>query len=235
MAQTYETRLLDQHRCGDDTGIFRFERPADYSARAGQWLRLTLTTREGDVSRTLSDAAAPAEPSIDLAVRLTGSSFKDSLAELQPGDRVRFRGPGGRLAIPEDARHVAFLVGGVGVTPARALIRDRILAADGSTELVLFYGNNDESCVPFGDEFRDFAERLPWFHLVEVIERPEPGWTGEAGFITADVVHRHVGLSQDWLFIVAGPPVMLDPMRTVLDELAIPAEKRLFESFTGYE
>jgi ferredoxin-NADP reductase len=234
-APTYETRLIDGRRCGDGTGIFRFERPAEYRERAGQWLRLTLGTREGAVTHTLSDAAAPSEPTIDVAVRLTGSPFKDALLGLSPGATVSFQGPGGRLAIPEDARRVAFLMGGVGIAPARSLIRDRVLRNDASAELVLFYGNNDSSCVPFGDEFRDIDDRLDWFSLVEVIARPDPGWTGETGFITAELVRRHLDTAGDWRYVVAGPPAMLEPMRAVLDDLGVPAESRLFESFTGYE
>jgi ferredoxin-NADP reductase len=129
---------------------------------------------------------------------------------------------------------VAFLMGGVGITPGRALIRDRVLRDDDSADLVLFYGNSDPSCAPFGEEFREFDARLDWFHLVEVLAHPESGWTGESGFITADVIHRHLALAEDWHFIVAGPPAMLEPMRAVLDELAIPEDRRLFESFSGY-
>jgi ferredoxin-NADP reductase len=235
MTPTHETRFQGWRPCGGDTGIFTFERPSGYSSRAGQWLRLTLPTRDGDQTRTLSDAAAPAEPTIDLAVRLTGSPFKDAMMRLEPGTTVRFAGPGGTLTIPEQARNVAFLMGGVGITPGRALIRDRILHDDDSAEIVLFYGNNELACAPFGGEFREFDSRLDWFHLIEVIAHPEPGWTGETGFITADVVHRHVALAEDWYFIVAGPPAMLEPMKTVLDALAVPSERRLFESFAGYE
>lgn len=230
-----EMRLVASEECGDPpTGLFRFERPADYAARAGQWLRMTLPTREGDVTRTFSDAAAPVEPVIEIATRLTGSPFKDAMRGLRPGDRVRFSGPGGRLAIAAGTDRVAFLMGGVGITPGRSIIRERVLASDDSAELVLFYGNNEEACVPFGDELRGLDRECEWFHLIEVIARPSPAWGGERGFITPETVLRHLDPADGWHFMVAGPPAMVDPMRRVLDDLNVPSDRRSFESFAGY-
>jgi NAD(P)H-flavin reductase len=100
--------------------------------------------------------------------------------------------------------------------------------------MTLLLGNNEETCKPFVREFVDYDERLPWFQFVDVVANPGPGWTGETGFITPEVVDRHLDLSKPWEFMVAGPPAMIEPMRAVLDELEIPAERRHFESFSGY-
>lgn len=232
-AVTWQTRYLDKYDC-DATGTFRFERPGDYRALAGQWFRLTLETREGEQTKTFSDAAAPQEISIDLSTRLTGSAFKDALLEMVPGHVVTIAGPGGRLVVPEGTKRLAMLMGGVGIAPGRAIIRDHVLRADPTTRITLFMGNNAELCEPFQAEFVDYDERVPWFDFVNVIARPDHGWGGESGFITAELVTRHIDVADDWLFMVAGPPAMLEPMRTVLDELEIPAERRMFESFSGY-
>ncbi len=127
---------------------------------------------------------------------------------LRPGDAVTVSGPGGRLGVPQDVTRVAFLMGGVGVAPARAIIRDRVLREDGSAELVLFYGNNTQDCVPFDDELRAFADRADFFRLVEVIARPRPDWEGERGFITPRLVEHHIDPHDGWYFIVAGPPAI---------------------------
>lgn len=232
-APTFTTTFLSTERCCAATDLFRLARPGTYRARPGQWFRLTLDTREGPQTKTFSDAAAPSEPTMDIATRLTGSAFKDALAALEPGVPVTIAGPGGRLGIPEGARRVAFLMGGVGIAPARSMIRDRVLRADLSTELVLFYGNNDEECVPFDLELRDFSERWGFFRLIEVIAEPHAHWIGERGFMTPQLVERHIDPHDGWHFIVAGPPAMLEPMRTVLDALEVPAEHRSFESFGG--
>ena len=233
-ARTYETTLQRRLiRCGD-TGVFRFGRPFGWSARAGQWFRLTLETAEGQQTKTFSDAAAPDELEIEMATRLTGSAFKNALEALVPGDRVTIAGPGGNLVAPEGATRVAFLMGGVGIAPARAIIRDRIRRADDSAKLCLFYGTMDDTCSVFLDEFEDHAARLPWFKLVAVVAQPSPEWRGETGFITADKVRRHIEPDEGWHFLIAGPPPMIEPMRAVLDDLGIGKDRATFEAFTGY-
>ena len=231
---SYEVPFTSRFECVKDVGLFRFERPLGYQSRAGQWFRLTLDTREGEQTKTFSDAAAPDETTFDLATRLTGSAFKDALEDLRPYDLVHVAGPGGRLSIPAEARRVAFLMGGIGVTPARSMIRDRVRRDDGSVETVLFYGNNDDTCVPFAEEFDDYSARLAWFRLVSVIECPTKEWTGERGFINADTVRKHIDLTKGWHFIVAGPPGMIAPMQKVLAELGVDERHATFESFAGY-
>jgi ferredoxin-NADP reductase len=231
---TYEARYMGRSDC-QATGLFRFERPPGYRATAGQWFRLTLDTREGEQTRTFSDAAAPMEVTMDLTTRLTGSAFKDALIDLPGGHVVSISGPGGRLVVPDGTRYVAFLMGGVGIAPGRAIVRDHVLRADPATTMTLLLGNNEEACAPFVAEFVDYDERLPWFRFVDVVAEPGPGWIGESGFITAEMVDRHLDLSKAWEFMVAGPPAMIEPMRAVLDELDIPAEQRHFETFSGYE
>ena len=233
-ARTYTTTLQRSSLRCENTGVFRFDRPFGFDAVPGQWLRLTLETAEGPQTKTFSDAAAPDELEIDISTRLTGSAFKNALKELSPGDKVTIAGPGGRLRPPESATRVALLLGGVGISPGRAIIRDRVRRADGSARLCLFYGSNEDSCVLFGDEFDDYAARLPWFDFVSVVARPTPAWTGETGFITADLVRRHIEPDDGWDFLVAGPPGMIAPMRVVLSGLGVTDDRATFEEFTGY-
>ena len=233
-AKTHETTLLRASLLCEDTGVFRFDRPFGFEAKPAQWLRLTLDTAEGPQTKTFSDAAAPDELEIDIGTRLTGSAFKNALKALAPGDQVTIAGPGGRLAAPDGASRIAFLMGGVGITPGRSIIRDRVRRADDSAKLCLFSGSNTDDCVLFGHEFDDYATRLPWFKLVPVIARPSAGWTGESGFITADTVRRHIDPDDGWHFLVAGPPSMIGPMRAVLADLGVGSDRASFEEFSGY-
>ena len=231
---TYQTSLQRKMLRCEDTGVFRFDRPFGYSAAPGQWFRLTLDTQDGPQTKTFSDAAAPDELEIDLVTRLSGSAFKRALLALRIGDRVTISGPGGRLRAPDDSERIALLMGGVGIAPGRAILRDRVRRADGSAKLCLFEGSNDDSCVVFGSEFDDYAARLGWFELVSVIADPSAQWTGEAGLISADVISRHIEVGDGWHFLVAGPPAMTDAMRGVLAQLGVSDDRATFETFSGY-
>lgn len=215
------------------TSSFFFTRPQGYRYTPGQFLSLTLQTRDADVTKQFSHCDAPGDPHTQIMTRLTGSAFKDALAALVPGDTVTMRGPAGRLVLPKGTTKAGFLVGGVGITPMRSIVRDAVQKDTGLTSLV-FDGNLDETCIPLREEFDSWERAQPAIRFVHVLERPTDAWEGERGFITAETVLRHCDPLDGWHWFVAGPPAMTEAMRGVLTRLGIPEERSSFESFAGY-
>jgi ferredoxin-NADP reductase len=233
VTDSHDTAFLTSETIAPATASFRFKKPPGFVYAAGQFALLSIGTREGEQTKTFTLSSAPRDPHLEITTRLTGSAFKDALLALRPGDPVRLSGPSGSMVAPVDAERIAFLAGGVGVTPARSIIRDSVQRAAGR-ELVLFYGNRDEDSIPFGAEFDGYAAADSRIRVVHVLERPGPAWTGETGYITASVVRRHVDPLDGWRFFVSGPPAMIEPMRLVVADLAVPDERLAFESFAGY-
>ena len=215
------------------TATFRFSRPPGYSFVAGQYLSLTLETREGPQTKQFSHCDAPGDEEALILTRLTGSAFKDALLALRPGDLATMAGPFGRLVLPDGVDRAAFLVGGVGITPMRSIVRDSVLRGTGLTSLV-FDGNLDETCIPMREEFDLWERENPGIAFVHVLEHPSVAWTGERGFITAETVLRHCDPHDGWHWFVSGPPGMVDPMRRVLEAVGVGPDHSSFESFTGY-
>jgi len=230
----YEVPYLGMAPCGEGVASFRFEKPDGYAFTPGQFFTITLETREGMESKHFSHADAPGDPVVELTTRLSGSPFKDALLALAPRTEVRISGPKGRLGVPDDATAIGFLAGGVGITPAHSIIRDAVSRSTG-LRIALFYGNRDENCVPYGDEFRTYASSTPGFLFVETFDDPAEDWTGETGFITADLVRRHLSEPTDMPWIVAGPPRMVEAMKRVVDDLALPPDSVSYEVFAGYD
>lgn len=219
--------------CAPATGTFRFGKPVGYTFEAGQYFSLTLPTRDGEQTKHFSHSDAPEDPHIELTTRLTGSAFKDALLALRPHDTVSVAGPRGRLTLPAGTTRVGFLVGGVGITPARSIIRDAVGRVTG-LDVLCFDGNLDQSCIPFKQEFDGYEATHPEICFVHVMQDPLPGWMGESGFITADVVRRHCDPLDGRYWISAGPPAMAEAMKRVFIELAIPPERFAMELFSGY-
>lgn len=231
-AAEYEVVYLETRPCAEGVASFRFSRPEGYSFTPGQFFSLTLVTNDGAESKFFSHADAPADAAIEMTTRLSDSLFKRALVELQPGATVTVSGPRGRLGVPEGADSIGFLTGGVGITPAHSIIRDAMQRSTG-LDIVLIYGNRDEQCIPYGDEFRGYAEAGALLY-VETLDHPGAGWQGESGFITADLVRRHVAQPEDRHWIVAGPPPMVDAMKRVVADLGLPSESVFYELFAGY-
>lgn len=213
---------------------FTFARPAGYAFDPGQFLSLSLDTREGAQAKHFTICSSPGDTGLSITTRLSGSAFKDALVALVPGQEVGITDPRGAMTLKPGERKVAFLVGGVGVTPARCIIRDAAQRGGGPRFLV-FYGNLDQDSIPFLGEFDAYEREHPEISVVHVLADPKPGWSGETGFITADIVRRHVDPHDGWHWVVAGPPAMIDAMKLVLADLEIPPEHVSLEVFAGYE
>lgn len=229
MPESLHTALISTEYCGSDVVISKFERPAGYHYLAGQWLRLSLPTPTGDEVRTFTHASAPGDEWIEIATRLSDSAFKQALAALSPGDPATITGSGGRLLLPEGTRRVVFLVGGVGITPARSILRSAVQEGAHFEDAVVFYGNRDPSCVPYREEL-GFMSSIG-VRVIDVFEHAPQNTAAEKGFITSDIVRRNLGDEFSGPYVVAGPPPMVVAMVSVLDTLAVPPQERMIEWF----
>jgi glycine betaine catabolism B len=230
MGSAHDVEYLGRDVCGADVLSARFSRPSGFVFVAGQWIVLTLSVGEQRLAETFTICSAPNDDYLEITTRLSGSAFKNALEGLVRGDRASVTGPGGRLRLPPDSSRVAFLVGGVGITPVRSMLRDACAAGRVFEDALLLYGNRDASCVPFEAEFAAMGPN--GVRTVLCFELPPAGWTGERGFITAETVRRHLEHLDDGRpFVVAGPPPMVESMERVLDELEVGPERRLVERF----
>lgn len=229
MIRNHRTTVERIRECARDVITLSLAKPEGYSYEAAQWLRLTLETSQGAQTKTFTQSSAPDDPLIEITTRLSGSAFKNALQELKTGDEVDFAGPGGRLGLPDDATKVVFLVGGVGVTPAISVLRDARNTGRVFDDALVIYGNRDEACAPHLEELLGMGEF--GVRVVPVYEQPPADWSGEQGFITAQVIRRHVDPGDGRPFVVAGPPIMVGVIEAVLDELGIDIQRRIIEKF----
>lgn len=226
---SFEITLLGKEPCAPDVVSYRFSRPEGYEFAAGQYGSVALTTTEGEQRHSFTHASAPGDDHLEVTTRLSGSAYKAALDSMEPGDTATLRGPFGALSLPRDVSRVCFLAGGVGITPVRSMLRDAVRRGRIFDDALLVYGNRDIGCIPYRQELEAMAPA--GVRVVHVLEHPHPGWTGDAGYVTADIVRRELGEGDDRLFYVTGPPVMVTAMDRVLDELSIPQESRRIERF----
>lgn len=157
--------------------------------------------------------------------------FTRSVAGIAPGTRAYLDGPHG-LFTP--ARHdgpgFVLIAGGVGITPVISMIRTLDDRRD-PRPVMLFYGNKDWEGVTFREELEARRETTS-LRLIHVLEAPPEGWTGERGYITADLLRRHLpGGYEKFRYFVCGPVPMMDAMERELASLGVPDENVVTERF----
>lgn len=227
----FAVRLLERRECGRGIVVVRWSRPAGYEFLPGQYFMLRLQTAEGLLAKPFSFASAPGDPYVEMATRVSSSAFKQALIALPVAGDAEISAAAGGLVLPEGTLNVGVLVGGVGITPVRSILRDAMQRGTG-LDVVLVYGNRDESCMPFAAELDAMAPH--GVRVEHVLERASTSWAGHTGLISADLAHRLIPDAGQRLFVVAGPPAMVAAMEAVLDALGVEPQRRLIERFGGY-
>lgn len=235
------TTLLGSRDVAEGTREFSFKRPEGFTYRAGQTIDLTLinppeTDDEGN-SRTFSLVSAPHEPDLRITTRLRDTAFKRTLKNMPVGTELSLDGPFGSFTLHENTeRPAVFLAGGIGVTPFHSMIAD---ATERSLphHIYLFFSNRRPEDAAFLDEFEAFQKQNPNFKLVATMtdmEHSARPWTGETGYIDAEMLRRHLPKEGSPIYYLAGPQSMVAAMRTTLNGIGVSNDDIRFEEFAGY-
>ncbi len=170
-----------------------------------------------------------------IAVSIASSpAFSQTLDQMKPGDWVKVSIPMGLFTLERASDKIAFLSGGIGITPIISMCR--FLAHEKTDrDIILIYGNHDQTDIPFQDEFEDMKKVLPRLRVVHVLDAPQEGWEGHTGYITKDIVLKEIPDYADRAFFVCGPPKMVEGLTRILtDDLRLAKEQVIIENFDGY-
>jgi predicted ferric reductase len=170
-----------------------------------------------------SSAERPAEGSIEFAIRELGDWSGTVVPNLEPGTRVWVDGPFGAFTTERKATQgFVMIAGGTGIVPMRSMLltmRDR----GDRRHVLLIYAAYDPGSMAFRDELEGLRASMA-LDIVDVLEAPPPGWNGERGYVTADVLERHLpGQFRRYHFFVCGPPAMMDAVEAALIARGVPA------------
>jgi predicted ferric reductase len=173
---------------------------------------------------SFSSSAAVTDGRVEMTIRNLGD-FSGAIGDVPVGKRVYLDGPYGAFTIDRNPADMHVLIaGGVGITPMMSMIRT--LADRGDKRLiVLLYGSRDFESITFREELDALKQRLN-LTIVHVLADPPAGWTGEKGFVTAEVLKRYLPEPYaDHEYFICGPDVMMDAIEEALGELKVPLSK----------
>lgn len=236
--------LSGRREVAERTLEFRFPKPQVMTFKAGQFMDLTLldppeTDAEGN-TRGFSINSAPDDPELIFTTRLRDTAFKRVLRSLPLGAGVQIDGPFGNFTLHNNARRPAVLLaGGIGITPFRSIVR-RAAHENLGHRILLFYANGRPEDAPFLDELYGLERENPRFTFVPTMTRIDDShasWTGESGRLDAGMILRHTKRSAtdvDAIYYIAGPPLMVAGLHSIVSGLGIDEDNIRTEDFAGY-
>jgi ferredoxin-NADP reductase len=220
-----------------DTYDFIFRPSRKPAFQAGQYLEWTLGVERPDNRgnrRYFTVASAPSEDSVRLGVKFYpgSSAFKRMLGAMAPGDTIYAAQLAGSFTLPADPKKkLAFLAGGIGITPFRSMLQ-HLLDRREARPIVVLYGNETQDDIAYRPVL-DAADRELGIRTVYAVAR------GAArhqypGFIDANLVRRAIPDYRDRTFYISGPRAMVKTLRAMLRSMGVRRSRIKVDFFPGF-
>ena len=178
--------------------------------------------------------ASPPPRQPDLAPGKVSSYIFD----LKPGDDVTISGPYGEFFIKDSDSEMIYIGGGAGMAPLRSHIYELFKERKTNRKVSYWYGGRSLRELFYMDEFNTLENEFDNFKMNIALSDalPEDNWTGYTGFIHQVLLDEYLAnhpAPEDIEYYICGPPMMLQAVRTMLDDLGVEPENVAFDDFGG--
>jgi ferredoxin-NADP reductase len=224
-------------RAAADTYDFIFSSPRKLAFEAGQYLEWTLGLERPDSRgnrRYYTLASAPTEDLVRLGVKFypMSSAFKRALGAMEPGDTIYASQLAGSFTLPANPEaKLAFLAGGIGITPFRSMLQ-YLIDAEEKRPIIVLYGTETAADIAYRDVL-DTAQRELGIRSIHAVQ--SGARRGEyPGLIDAKLVRHAIPDYRERIFYISGPQAMVKSLRRMLLKLGVRRSRIKVDFFPGF-
>lgn len=223
----YSLKLTNKVEAAEGIKSFYFTKPEGFKFRAGQYMLWTLPFSKSDSRgnrRYITIASSPTEDKLMITLRLPEkmSSFKNHLQESEPGSKLLASRLAGSFKLPENKdQKLAFLAGGVGITPFRSIAKYMIDSGE-QRDAALLYSVNNPAEIAFRDVFKD-AEKagLRTFYSDKRLDQA--------------LIKKALPDYRERKFYISGPLPFVSAMEEILTTMGVSNRNIKTDYFPGYK
>ena len=232
LRKPYELKEVRMEHCNSWTLALEPVGHSGLEFRPGQFAWLAVQRSPFDLRQHPFSFASSAERKgrLEFTIRELGD-FTRTVKDVPPGAQLYLDGPYGTFSPDfQDAPGYVLLGGGVGITPLMSMLRT--FADRGDTRpLILFFGSYSWDTVLYREEIGELEKRLN-LKVVHVLEHPHEGWSGEVGYITRDVLNRHLPEDRaSCRYLMSGPLPMIRAVEKALKGANVPMSRLQSERY----
>lgn len=218
--------LKERRQIAEGVYEFVFTPNKQISFKPGQYLEWTLGHANPDQRgnrRYFTIASSPTEQEVRLGIKAheSPSTFKKALLALEPGQTIAVGQLAGEFTLPRTPeRKIAFIAGGIGVTPFRSMVQYLIDSKE-NRNAVLLYSTKTEAELAYKNIFAEAQQKIG---LKTYYDRT----------ITKDMLVREVPDYKDRVFYLSGPRSMVVAFEKTLGELGVQHRNIKIDFFPGF-
>ncbi|HSX28253.1 MAG TPA: FAD-dependent oxidoreductase [Candidatus Saccharimonadales bacterium] len=219
--------LIEKEHLLDNVWAFRFEPSEPLEWMAGQYVSVELPHKDPDgegTRRWFTISSAPYEKILQITTRVTQSTFKQALSQLNVGDTALqlLDKPHGDFVWEDSDKPLVFVAGGIGITPFHSMLKQRA-HENLPLHVTLIYASRTPE-VPFKDELQAWIEKDPQFKVQYVVGEP----------LTAARLMALVPTLNQSLVYLTGPQPLVVPLADDLEAQGLPEAQLKQDFFPAY-
>ncbi len=211
---------------------------ADYQFEAGQYVNIKSIINGEELRRSYSISSSPKSDELRIVVKAVENGVFSNYAtqQLQVGDILEVAVPEGKFVLEnKDAKVIAGIAAGSGITPIISLAKD-VLENATDTTFVLIYGNKSVEDTIYYNEIEALKSHYLgrfFVHYTFTKEHPDGSLFGRIERSTINFVmkNKHNEKQFDEYFL-CGPEDMIKKVTDVLKENGTAEEQIHYELFT---
>lgn len=230
-------RLVERVKRAAAVESFRFVLSEKIDFSPGQFLQLILDESEKnnpELNKYLSFSSSPTKEYIEVTKRISGSEFSQRLLSLKIDEDILIKMPLGSCVFKEGYKKLAFLIGGIGITPVISII-EYIIEKKLGTDVYLFYSNKTDNDISFKKELDYWQSLNKDIKICYTVTDSLPqDKSCISGFINKELLTEKARDIKERILFIFGPPGMVDKMLNISLELGCEKENIKTERFLGY-
>lgn len=220
--------------------IFEPNRPLKYLP--GQYMEWTLPHKQADsrgTRRYFTLASSPTESTLRLGVKFyeNGSSYKHALLGMNARTRLAAAQLSGDFVLPKDkSQKLAFIAGGIGITPYRSMLKYLLDMQESRPIKVLYVASNSQDFV-YRDVIEAARQQLNVATTYLVSDEGKPIAHNPhilQGRLDAALLQQEVPDFLERIFYISGPHGMVTATKDILTHLGVPGRQIKIDFFPGY-
>jgi ferredoxin-NADP reductase len=235
MSEHFKLRLVRSYMLAPSVRHMAFERTDGriLSFVPGQFVQIHFMHEDRPVKRSYSVATVSGDPAnpaqqVEMAVSyVEGGAATQALSPMQVGDEIDASGPYGRFCLHDNDNNQRYLLiaTGTGVTPYRAMLPQlEKIMLERSMKVALLLGARTPEDLLYGEEFFEFAARVPGFRFFPCFSRSgrtEPRADDRQGYVQNLLAELKPNPIDDIAYL-CGNPNMVDACFEALKAAGLP-------------
>jgi ferredoxin-NADP reductase/Na+-translocating ferredoxin:NAD+ oxidoreductase RnfD subunit len=233
--------IIDKVRIAPTSADFIFRPNHKISYKPGQYMEWTLPHQKTDFRgnrRYFTLASSPTESEIRIGIKFyeNGSSFKQALLDINRDTPIVASQVAGEFVLPKDQTlKLAFIAGGIGITPFRSMIK-YLIDKKQPRSITLLYSVTTEKEISYRNIFEEARNTIG---LKTIYTTTDSGTINTKsgvrnGMITPEFIKTEIPDFSERVFYISGTHHMVDAIKDLLIQLGVRNQNIKIDFFPGY-